>query len=359
MQKTPLNTIHKQLGARLVDFAGWEMPVQYQGVIEEHHAVRNGAGIFDVSHMGEILLEGPGALAAVQKLACNDASRLKSGESQYSAFLTERATFVDDIIVNRLASERFLICVNASNTERDFEWAHRQESSQCSIRNVSADYFQIALQGPQAVSLFRKVYPQFPFPEKSFTFTCGSLEGGQEVLVARTGYTGEDGCEIYGPPSAAESLWKRLAFSGAVPCGLGARDTLRLEAALSLYGHEIDDQTHPYEARLGWIVKLDKGDFIGREALQKIKAQPLQRKLVGLQMKEPGIARQGYAIFSNDTEIGHVTSGTKSPTLDRAIALGYVQQEFAADGTKIQIDIHRKKREAVVVPLPFFKRIKK
>lgn len=353
-KKTPLNAIHKQLGARMVDFAGWEMPVQYAGVGEEHRAVRQKAGIFDVSHMGEIEIAGSGAGELVQRVTCNDALKLKDGDCQYSAFLTEAGTFIDDVIVNRLAEDRILICVNASNTDKDFEWVRGHAKGNVRVENASNLYFQIALQGPEAGRILQKAAGR-ELPPKPFTFFRTDIRGAP-VLIARTGYTGEDGCEIYGDPSGAEGVWNLLMEHGAVPCGLGVRDTLRLEAALSLYGHEIDETTHPYEARLGWIVKLQKGDFVGREALLRIRQNAEARKLVGLEMTEPGIARQGYKIYHEDTEVGFITSGTKSPSLDSAIALGYVRNELSDVGTKIQVDIHHKKREAVVVSLPFYKR---
>ncbi len=354
MKKTPLNEIHRKLGARMVDFAGWEMPVQYAGIREEHLAVRNKAGLFDVSHMGEIEVVGPEAQAIVQKITCNDAARLKAGQSQYSAFLTEKGTFVDDIIVNRLASDRFLICVNASNTDKDFAWVAPHATADTKIVNRSDAYFLIAIQGPDAENIVVATTPS-PIPTKSFTFMETKMDG-IDVLLSRTGYTGEDGFEIYGPWKEAEKIWTPLIERGAVPCGLGARDTLRLEAALPLYGHEIDDTIQPDEAGLGWIVKREKGDFIGRDALGRMPGSTLPRKLVGIEMTEPGIARQGCRIFSGDREIGIITSGTKSPYSDRSIAMGYVALDFASPNTKIAVDIHSKKRHAIIVPLPFYRR---
>ena len=364
----------------MVDFAGWDMPVQYAGVREEHMAVRTKAGIFDVSHMGEIEIIGPKALEIVQKITCNDASRLKPGQSQYSAFLTERGTFVDDIIVNRLAPDRFLICVNASNTDKDFAWISPHATRDTKILNRSDDYFLIAVQGPAAEGLVGTLLgaPRTgtqqaeSLPNRPFTFIETAL-AGVPVLISRTGYTGEDGFEIYGPWNEAEKIWAPLVEAGATPCGLGARDTLRLEAALPLYGHEIDDTILPFEAGLGWIVKMEKGDFVGRDALratspltpllnkERVTAerQSGEVKLVGLEMREPGIARQGCKIFDGDREIGWVSSGTKSPFLDRAIAMGYVAAEFAPIGTKIDVDIHSKNRHAEIVSLPFYRRKKR
>lgn len=360
MKQTPLHTIHKNLGARFTEFAGWQMPVQYTGVGEEHRAVRKTAGLFDVSHMGEIEVAGPEAEEILQKLTCNDVSRLKTWDCQYSAFLNEKGNFVDDIIVNRLSPDRFLVCVNASNTEKDFAWCQPFETGRTKVRNVSSSWFQIALQGPFALSILEKAFGRSDrIPQKPFTLLSTTVEEAP-VLITRTGYTGEDGVEIYGPPEKAEIIWSRLCDQGAVPCGLGARDTLRLEAALPLYGHEINDTIHPYEARLSWIVKLSKGDFIGRKALQEISGASreilLPKILVGIEMCEPGIARQGCRLFHNEVEIGFITSGTYSPFLDKAIALGYVNTSFAPEGTKLSIDIHHKKREAVVVPLPFYRK---
>lgn len=357
MKQTPLYKIHKQLGARMVGFAGWDMPVQYTGVREEHMAVRTQCGIFDVSHMGEIEVSGPQALATVQKLTCNDASKLAPGQSQYSAFLTGQGTFVDDIIVNRLAADRFLICVNASNAEKDLAWVKRHVEG-ATVTDRSNDYFLIALQGPEAEAVMSRVeavqQSWAPLPQKPFTFTESRI-ANIPVLISRTGYTGEDGFEIYGPWDQAEKIWTPLVEVGAVPCGLGARDTLRLEAALPLYGHEIDDQTTPYEAGLGWIVKKDKGEFIGRNALA---SAPIRKRLVGIEMKEPGIARQGNVILRDGNKIGIIASGTKAPFVEKAIATGFVPPDFAAIGTKLGIDIHNKTRHAEVVPLPFYKRKK-
>lgn len=354
MKYTPLHDIHKQLGARMVDFAGWEMPVLYTGVVAEHLAVRNRAGLFDVSHMGELEIIGPGALALVQKVTCNDASRLTPGACQYSALLTPEGTFVDDIIVYRKGADHFLICVNASNADKDFEWVKGHASTHARVENNSDYYALMALQGPKAKEILQGI-GSLPMPSKPFTFVETTFEK-HPLLISRTGYTGEDGVEIYTSPADAPALWNLLMEIGKplglLPCGLGARDTLRLEACYPLYGHEIDDHTNPFEAGLNWIVKLSKEDFIGKEALSKIRSE---RKLVGLQT-EGGIARQGYRLFAQEEEIGFVTSGTHSPLLDRPIALGYVKNDFSEVGTKIQVDIRGKKREAIVVSLPFYKK---
>ncbi len=353
MKDTSLNKVHRKLGARMVEFAGWDMPVLYTGVIAEHHAVRKSCGIFDVSHMGEIEIQGPEATSILQKLTCNDVSSLIPGRCHYSAFLTDQGTFIDDIIVNKISDSHYLICVNASNADKDYAHAAPHATPVTSIRNTSASYYQIALQGPRSEEILRAADPTAERPQKYYSFVPTRLMGSS-VLIARTGYTGEDGFEIYGPPDHAVSVWTALMEKGASPCGLGARDTLRLEAAMPLYGHEIDDRTTPAEAGLDWIVKMEKGDFIGREALLAQKGLPLRRKLVGIAMREPGIARQGCRIFSGESEVGLITSGTKSPTLDRAIAMGSVALDFSPVGTKFWIDIHNKKREAEVVPLPFY-----
>ncbi len=356
MKKTSLNQNHRDLKARMVDFAGWDMPVQYEGVRQEHMAVRTVCGVFDVSHMGEILVWGPKALATVQRLTCNDASRLNPGDCQYSALLTEEGTFVDDIIVSRLAEDRFFICVNASNAEKDFDWMRKNALSETQIEDVSEKYCLIAVQGPESEQMLKKAWPDLTLPHKSFTIAETKISD-VPVLIARTGYTGENGFEIYGPWHDAEKIWNPILAAGATPCGLGARDTLRLEAALSLYGHEIDDTTTPAEAGLNWIVKMEKSDFLGRAALKN--AVP-RKKLVGLEMRESGIARQGYKIFAGDREVGVITSGTFSPFLDRAVALGYVDADvkFPLSDGGLCVDIHNKKRHAEIVSLPFFKKKK-
>ncbi len=360
-QQTPLHQEHINLKARMVDFAGWSMPVVYDSVQEEHRAVREHVGIFDVSHMGEILVLGPKALDYVQKVTCNDASKLKVGDCQYSAFLNEKATFVDDIIVNRVEENKFLICVNASNAAKDFAWLQEHPMDGVSLENVSQNYALIAVQGPEAIGLAQKVFKQ-DIAWK--TFQGRALTWNKtECWVTRTGYTGEDGVEIYLPPGQAVTLWQEFVSQKAKPCGLGARDTLRLEAALPLYGHEITDQIHPLQSRLEWIVKWTKGDFIGRAALEKIKQErtqglrPREKVLVGLKMIEAGIAREGSLIFDGEKQIGNVVSGTKTPTVNQSIATAYVDPAYAALESKLEIDIHNKKRHAIVTQLPFYKRI--
>jgi len=334
----------------MVDFADWEMPVEYSGVIEEHMAVRQQAGLFDVSHMGEIEVTGRGALNLVQRVTCNDASRLAEGRSQYSALLTPEGTFVDDIMVYRLAADHFLLCVNASNTTKDFEWILSQKSGDVRVENRSDDWGLLAIQGPRA----RQILPS---PLKKTFFEKREV-GGNTVILSATGYTGEDGYELFCRSGDLEKLWRFLfdlgRGEGLIPCGLAARDTLRLEAAYPLYGHEIDDKTTPFEADLSWVVKMEKGEFIGREALREVK---VRKKLAGLQLTEPGIARQGYRILQGESEVGQVTSGTWSPYLKKAIALGFLGLTTAQlIGIKLGVDIRGKKREAEVVSLPFYSR---
>ncbi len=345
----------------MVEFAGWEMPVQYKGVIDEHRAVRSHAGLFDVSHMGEIEVRGNGALEFCQRMTANDVSRMKVFQAQYNLLLNEHGGVIDDVIFYRLEEKVFLICVNASNSDKDFAWL-----SECSgnrntveIENASAKYAQLALQGPRAEKILQPL-TAIPLAElKSFYFLFGDV-ASIRCLAARTGYTGEDGFELYCHNEDATKLWAALLDAGAseglVPVGLGARDTLRLEKAYPLYGHELDDATTPLEANLGWVTKFSKGDFFGREALLKQKEQGVKRKLVGLEMLEPGIARGGYRLFKNDSNIGHVTSGTKSPSLDKSIALGYVGVEHAATGNIVDVEIRGRKAPAKIVSLPFHSR---
>lgn len=336
----------------MVDFAGWEMPVQYAGIREEHMAVRTKAGLFDVSHMGEIEIRGTKALGTVQRVTCNDASRLTPGRSQYSALLNPKAGFVDDVMVYCLANDHFLICVNASNTEKDFQWILKNSLPGAEVSNRSDTWGLIALQGPLAREILSSTLKKNHFLEEKI-FGC-------RVLLSGTGYTGEDGFEIFCKSEEAPIIWKGLLEKGRsiglLPCGLGARDTLRLEASYPLYGHEIDDETNPFEAGLNWIVKMEKGDFIGRGSLS---SQNKKKELIGLKLKESGIPRQGYKLFLEGEEVGRVTSGTLSPFSGEAIALAYVNQPLTKEklvGNKIHVEIREKKKEAVVVPLPFYKR---
>ncbi len=360
LKKTPLHDRHVALGARLVDFAGWEMPVQYRGVIEEHLAVRMAAGLFDVSHMGEILVHGPGALGAVQHLASNDASRLADGQAQYSALLTPEGTPVDDIYVYRLAPERFLLVVNASNDDKDYAWVRDHIKGEARADHESERWAQMALQGPKAETILSLLTSASlgSLPRNGFV---NSAIAGRDAMIARTGYTGEDGFEIYCPPASAGLIWDALLEKGAAhgiePAGLGARDTLRLEACLALYGNDIDESTTLLEAGLGFIVKLDKpGGFIGSGALARQKAEGLSRRLIGFEMVERGIARHGYPVESDGVKVGQVTSGTYGPFVRRNIGMTYLPSAQAGEGSGFHVIIRGKPVAARVTRMPFYKR---
>jgi aminomethyltransferase len=358
-KRTPLYDAHRRAGAKMVEFAGWEMPVQYSGVIEEHLAVRSKAGLFDVSHMGEIEIHGDDALEFCQRLTANDLSRIHISQAQYNLLMNENGGVVDDVIFYRLDPNRFFICVNAANSEKDFAWIRQHAIGQLNIENVSADYAQLALQGPLAKEVLQPLTPIELSTIKQFYFARGEV-CSVDCLVARTGYTGEDGFELYCAPDCAEKLWNSLLEAGApaglIPAGLGARDTLRLEKAYPLYGHELDDATTPLEAGLDWVVKLAKGPFIGHEVLLRQKEEGVKRKLVGLELIDPGIARSEYPLFKDGKSIGRVTSGTKSPLLERSIALGYVTVEQAFIDNNIEVEIRGRAARAKVVPLPFYRR---
>jgi aminomethyltransferase len=354
-KRTPLHACHLEAGARMVDFAGWEMPVQYAGVIEEHRAVRTAAGLFDVSHMGEVRVRGAGAEAFLQRLTPNDVAKLVPGRAHYSGLLTERGTYVDDLLIYRLGSEDFLVVVNASNAERDFEWIASRAEGNATVTNESDRYALLALQGPKALEILSGLTNEGIAGLKYYGFAEGQMND-VHALISRTGYTGEDGFELYLAPEDAPAVWRRLVEAGAVPAGLGARDTLRLEAAMALYGHELDETTTPFEAGLGWVVKLDKGDFLGRDALAAQKAQGAPRKLVGFEVQGRGIARQGHGVVSDGGAVGTVTSGTWSPTFEKALGMAYVPPELAAPGTALKLDVRGKELPAVVVELPFYRR---
>jgi aminomethyltransferase len=359
-KRTPLFSLHRELGAKMVDFGGWEMPVQYEGILEEHRAVRERVGLFDVSHMGEFELTGPDALPALQSLTPNDVGRLADGRCHYSAFLTERGTFVDDLLVYRRAADSFLVVVNAGNTGKDFQWASAHAKGDLRLEDKSAAYALIAVQGPLAAGLMSRVSEPDPSDLPYYGFRATSLFGAH-ALVSRTGYTGEDGFEIYLDPQEAEKVFRGLLEAGrpdgAVPCGLGARDTLRLEAKMALYGNDIDDTVTPWEADLGWIVKMKKRDFLGRDALERQKEQGVPRKLVGFEMVDRGIARHGYPAQTPAGE-GVVTSGTHSPTLGRPIGLALVPSGAQTVGTEFEVDIRGRRARARIVETPFYKRKK-
>jgi aminomethyltransferase len=372
VRKTALNAVHRQMGAKMVDFNGWEMPVEYPasigcGIINEHMAVRTGVGIFDVSHMGDIRLAGPQALVAVQHISMNDASRLAVGQAQYSALLYPSGTFADDVIVHRLGEDEYLLVINAGTREKDFNWV-RDNTRQfdCVVENLSDDFTQIAIQGPKGVDVLQKLTDADLSAVKFYWVTRGSVCGLKNILIARTGYTAEDGFEIYIPSDEVTSarVWNEILSAGKefglVPCGLGARNTLRLEGKLPLYGHEISDTINVWEAGLDRFCKMEKLEFNGRAALEKAKSQGVTRTLVGLEMVDRGIARDGYKVLdSAGREIGYVTSGSPAPYLKKNIALAYVPLELAALGTAVKVEIRGQGVGARVVPTPFYKRPKK
>ena len=370
IRKTALYSVHRQMGAKMVEFNGWEMPVEYPsagGIMAEHNAVRTGVGIFDVSHMGDIRLAGPQALAAVQHISMNDAARLAIGQAQYSALLYPQGTFVDDVVVHRLGKDEYLLVINAGTREKDFNWVrdHTREFD-CTVENLSDDFTQIAIQGPKAVNLLEKLTDADLSAVKFYWVTRGTVCGLKNTLIARTGYTGEDGFEIYIPSDEATSarVWNEILEAGkefgVVPCGLGARNTLRLEARLPLYGHEISDTINVWEAGLDRFCKMEKPDFIGRAALEQARAEGTKRQLAGLEMLERGIARDGYKVLDlAGQDIGYVTSGSPAPFLKKNIALAYVPTEFVPLGTELKVEIRGQGVKAQVVPTPFYRKPKK
>ena len=361
LKKTPLNAAHRALGGKMVDFGGWDMPVQYPaGVIEEHIATRTRAGLFDVSHMGEIWVEGPDAIPFVNRITTNDVTKLVDGQAHYSALPNEDGGVVDDLLVYRFADDRLLLVVNAGTTDKDWEWINKNKGNEnILLRNASSDYCQIAIQGPKAVEILQELTETDLAPIGYYHFTEGKVDG-VDAIISRTGYTGEDGFEVYAAADRAEQLWNKLLETGKehgiLPCGLAARNTLRLESAMSLYGHELSDEISTLEANLGWITKLQKGDFIGRDQIAVLKENGLTRKLIGFEMKEPGIARDGFDIYVGDEKVGVVTSGSPAPFLKKNIGLAFLPPEFANVGQEIRIDVRGKRLAAEVVPTPFYKR---
>jgi len=345
----------------MVDFGGWEMPVQYSGIIEEHNAVRNAVGLFDVSHMGEIEIHGPEALKLVEYVSTNSASKLKIGQAHYSALLYEHGGFVDDILVHKVAEDSFFLCVNASNQEKDFEHICQHNRFDAAVDLASDRYAQLAIQGPRALATLQKLTTTDLNAIKYYWFTDG-IVAGSSTRIARTGYSGEDGFEIYFEPAEAARIWKKVLEAGEEfglkPCGLGARNTLRLEAKMALYGHELSASVNPFEADLGWIVKMEKGEFVGRSALERALQQGIARKLAGFEMTERGIGRDGYEIWMNGDPVGWVTSGGPSPTLNKNIGLCYLPADRIAPGVNLQILIRNAPVSAVTVPTPFYKRAK-
>ena len=361
LKRTALNGLHKALGAKMVEFGGWEMPVEYSGIIQEHLAVRRAAGLFDVSHMGEIEVGGPRALSLLQHITCNDASRLRDFQAQYSALMHPKGSAVDDCVVHRWSQEHYFICVNAANTDRDFEWIVEHNPEGAEVRNVSSQYSQLALQGPRSAEIVSRVTGA-DIAGLNYYWFCRARVCGVEGLLARTGYTGEDGFEFYFPPGDSERVWNTLMDAGKplglVPAGLGARNTLRLEAGYPLYGHELDEDTTLLEANLGWIVKLEKSEFIGCNVLLEQRAKGTRKKLVGFEMTSQGIARDGYDVLVRDKVAGRVTSGSYAPFLKKNIGMAYIPPALAEVGNEIDIEIRGKRAGARIVPLPFYKRPK-
>jgi aminomethyltransferase len=361
LRTTPLNAAHRRSGAKMVDFGGWDMPVQYSGLLDEHHTVRQKVGVFDVSHMGEIEIQGPEALQLVEHVTTNAASKLKAGQAQYSGLLYEHGGFVDDILVHKVGDDHYFLCVNASNQDKDYEHIAANNRFDAQVENAGARYAQIAIQGPRALATLQKLTPVDLAPIRYYHFTDGTVSGAP-ARIARTGYTGEDGFEIYVPPAEAHRLWEEILAAGAEfgikPTGLGARNTLRLESNMALYGHEIDATITPWEADLARIVKLDKGNFIGRDALVKQKEQGVTRKLIGFEMQGRGIGRDGYEIRVDGEPVGWVTSGGPAPTLNKNIGLCYLPTHLAEIGRTIHVVVRGQGVEAVTVPTPFYKRAK-
>ena len=364
LKRTPLYDEHRALGARLVEFGGWEMPVHYSGILDEHRAVRERAGLFDVSHMGEFRIEGPGSLDFLQGLVPNNVARLSDGQALYSQLCNERGGTQDDLLIYRLGDDRYMAVVNAGTMESDWDWFIKQAAgrSDVTLTNISAETGLIALQGPRALEILQPLTETDLGAIAYYHFADGTV-AGISCLISRTGYTGEDGFELYCASGDAVALWRKLLEAGAthglLPAGLGARDTLRLEAGFCLYGHELNDQTSPLEAGLGWSVKLEKGhDFIGREALLAQKQQGLPRKLIGIELRDRGVPRAGYAILRDGAPIGELTSGAIGPSVGKAIGMGYVAPADARPGAEVAIAMRGQAVSAVIVALPFYKRAK-
>jgi aminomethyltransferase len=355
-QRTPLYDVHVHAAARIVEFAGWEMPVQYQGVLAEHEAVRERVGLFDVSHMGEVVFRGPKALESLQRLFTNDLARCADGQAQYGCLCRDAGGIVDDVVVYRRSADDLLVCVNAANRQKDYDWLHGHAFG-AEVANESDAWAQLALQGPLAGGVLQRLTSVRLPSVGTYRFTNSDV-AGIPCMIARTGYTGEDGFELFSASEQGPKLWSVLMGAGQPegirPCGLGARDSLRLEMAYRLYGSDMDDTTTPLEAGLSWVVKLDKGDFVGRLALQKQKEAGLSKKLVGFTLTEPGIARHGYAVLQDGKPVGNVTSGTKSPSLGISIGLAYVPPGLAAEGSTFAVDVRGRAVAAKVVKTPFY-----
>lgn len=361
LKRTPLFDIHTALKAKMVDFGGWHMPIQYSSILQEHHAVRTAVGLFDVSHMGEIEIRGREAINQVDFVSTNSAAKLKTGQAHYSALLYEHGGFVDDILVHKISDAHFFLCVNASNQEKDFEHIRTFSRFDAEVEFTSDRYAQLAIQGPKASATLQKLTRTDLAGIKYYWFTDGFVQD-VPARIAHTGYTGEDGFEVYIAPDSAPKVWDAIMNAGEEfgikPCGLGARNTLRLEAKMALYGHELTASINPFEADLAWIVKMDKGEFVGRGALQTAVQQGVTRKLVGFEMQGRGIARDGYEVWIEGTPSGWVTSGGPSPTLNKNIGLCYLPAEKAVPGVTIQVLIRDTPVEAITVPTPFYKKAK-
>ena len=359
--KTPLNAAHRALGARMVDFGGWDMPVQYSGIIDEHNTVRSAVGLFDVSHMGEIDIQGPEALSLVNHVTTNNAAKLATGQVHYSGLLYEHGGFVDDILVHKVSDDHYFLCVNASNQDKDYEHIAAHNRWNCTVANHGGHYSQIAVQGPHARATLQKLTGVDLRAIRYYWFTDAEVSG-QWARIARTGYTGEDGFEIYVDPAHAEARWNELMDAGREfgikPAGLGARNTLRMEAGMALYGHEIDASISPLEAGLDWIVKLAKGDFVGRAVLERQQAEGVKRKLIGFEMLGRGIGRDGYEVRVAGSPAGWVTSGGPSPTLNKNIGMCYLPVGQAQPGLAIEVMVRNAPVAAVTIPIPFYKRAK-
>jgi aminomethyltransferase len=359
LKRTPLFDVHSSCNAKMVDFGGWNMPVQYSSILEEHNAVRNAVGIFDVSHMGEIEIQGRQADKLVDYVSTNNAMKLKPGQAHYSALLYEHGGFVDDILVHKISDDDFFLCVNASNQEKDFEHIRSHNHFKAEVEFASDRYAQLAIQGPKALPTLQKLTDTSLSEIKYYWFADG-IVAGVPARIAHTGYTGEDGFEIYIAPNVAQQVWNEILKAGQEfgikPCGLGARNTLRLEAKMALYGHELTASINPFEADLGWIVKMDKGDFVARSTLEKVLHQGITRKLVGFEMQGRGIGRDGYEVWIEGEPAGWVTSGGPAPSLNKNIGLCYLPTSKSTPGLTIQILIRNSPVEAVTVPTPFYKR---
>ena len=362
LRKTALNDTHRRMGGHMVPFAGWDMPLEYCGIVAEHMAARTGVGLFDVSHKGEIEVEGEDALALLQKVTCNDVSRLHENQAQYSGLMNSQGGMVDDLLIHKMGAEHYFLCVNAGRREVDFDWIRSQNDTSANVRNTSDDYTQLAVQGPRSIAVLQSLTPLDLAALRYYWFARGEV-CGVECIVARTGYTGEDGFEVYLPVSESETIWGGILESGKkegiIPCGLGARNTLRLEAGMLLYGHDMNEETTPLEANLGWICKLDKGPFLGREVLARQAESGVPRRLAGFQMMDRGIARDDAPVYADDRQVGKVTSGSYAPFLKRSIGLAYLPPKLANPGQRVSIQIRSAMCAAEVAPTPFYRRPKR